>query len=190
MATLVSIPEFTPQGVLPPYLGSPTHSYGMSPYKVPLLDFAQRLATSIQRIEILKGFMAHRARLIEAGIFGFQWLDGSFVEDIEATESRPPGDIDIVTFHARSADLIQQPAWEGFFGTNLDLFDRSQCMPKFKVDPYYIDFTFGPLYVVRMTSFWYGLFSHKRGAGLWKGMIEVPLDGMQDAAVSQLLATL
>ena len=29
---------------------------------------------------------------------GFQWLDGSFLENVEMTEKRDPGDLDLVTF--------------------------------------------------------------------------------------------
>lgn len=190
MAASVPIPAFTPQGVLPPFVGSPTQSQGMSPYRVTLLDFAQRFATSAPRIEILNGFMAHRARLLAAGVTGFQWLDGSFVEDIENTENRGPSDVDVVTFHDRPAALLAHSAWEAFVIANPDVFQFPQSKPRFKVDAYFVDFTFGPAHVVRMTSFWCGLFSHKRGAGLWKGMIQVPLDGTEDAAVNQYLNTL
>lgn len=30
---------------------------------------------------------------------GFQWLDSSFLENIEAAESRPPRDLDVLTFY-------------------------------------------------------------------------------------------
>jgi hypothetical protein len=189
MATILSIPTFSPQGVLPPYVGLPAALNGRSPYRITLLEFAQRFATSAPRVEILKGFMAHRARLVAAEIFGFQWLDGSFVEDIEKTESRDPSDVDVVTFHSRSPALLEQPVWDEFVKANLDVFQFERSKPLFKVDAYFVDFTAGPLWAVRMTAYWYGLFSHKRGTGLWKGMIEVPLDGAEDATVNQFLAT-
>jgi len=162
----------------------------MSPYKISLLEFAQRFSTSPQRIDILKGFMAHRGRLLSAGIKGFQWLDGSFVEDIESTEGRPPSDVDVVTFHGRSPAVMAQADWVAFFKANLDVFDWRQSKPKFKVDAYFVDFFGGPEYIVKMASFWCGLFSHRRGAGLWKGMIQVSLDGAEDAAVNQFLISI
>jgi hypothetical protein len=134
--------------------------------------------------------MTHRARLIANGIVGFQWLDGSFVENIEAIESRPPGDLDVVTFDARPQILLAPAAWNLFVSENLDVFDAARSKAAFRVDAQYVDFTFGPLDVVRKTSFWYGLFAHKRVIGLWKGMVEVPMDGVEDGAVNQLLATL
>jgi hypothetical protein len=95
VATPALLPAFTSQGVLPPYVGLPADTNGRSPYRVSLLDFAQRFATSTPRIEILKGFLVHRARLLAAGIIGFQWLDGSFVENIEA-EGRVPSALEAV----------------------------------------------------------------------------------------------
>lgn len=190
MATPILFPAFTPQGVLPPYVGEPRQANGMSPYRITLLQFVQRFATSPQRIEIMKGFMAHRARLLASGITGFQWLDGSFVEDIETTEGRSPSDLDVVTFHGRSPALAAQPDWESFFHANKDVFLWEQSKPKFRVDAYFVDFFGGPEYVVKFTSFWCGLFYHRRGAGLWKGMIQVPLDGMEDATVNQFLTSL
>jgi hypothetical protein len=132
--------------------------------------------------------MAHRGRLLAAGLTGFQWLDGSFVEDIETTENRPPGDVDVVTFHDRPPALVAAPAWVSFVNANLDVFDWSRSKIAFRVDAYFVDFVLGPVDVVRKTSFWCGLFSHKRSIGLWKGMVEVPLDGVDDAAANQLLS--
>jgi len=190
MSTSTTIPPFTPQGVLPPFIGSATHSAGYSPYKVSLLEFVQYFATSAPRIEILKGFMAHRSRLIANGLMGFQWLDGSFVEEIEKTESRSPGDVDVVTFHGRPPSLMDPVAWNTFYYANQDVFHAGLSKVAFKVDAQYVDFTFGALDVVRKTSFWCGLFSHKRAIGLWKGMIELPLDGVEDTTANQFLATL
>ena len=189
MGAFTSIPSFTPQGVLPPYVGLPTHSSGYSPYRVALLEFVQHFATSDNRAEILKGFMSHRARLLTNGIKGFQWLDGSFVEDIENSESRPPGDVDVVTFHGRPPALVDPTAWSAFVTANMDVFNSAQSKVAYKVDAQYVDFTFGPVDVVRKTSFWCGLFSHKRVVGLWKGIVQVPLDGVDDAAANHFLAT-
>ena len=188
MATTGPIPSFTPQGVLPPYVGSPTNGAGFAPYHVSLLEFAQHFATSKPRVAILQGFMQHRGRLIAAGVRGFQWIDGSFVEDIEKTESRSPRDVDVVTFHGRPPHLSDPLAWNTFVNANMELFDPAQSKTTFHVDAQYVDFGFGPVATVRATSFWYGLFSHKRVVGLWKGLIEVPMDGLQDGDVNNLLS--
>ena len=74
----------------------------MSPYVVTISDVIRRYATSAERIEILVGLLKFRADLRTAGfIDGFQWFDGSFVENIEETRGRAPADIDVVTFAHR-----------------------------------------------------------------------------------------
>jgi hypothetical protein len=58
-----------------------------------------RYGVTAERAAILTGLLDYRAALRNVGIMdGFQWLDGSFVEDVEAIRSRPPSDIDVVTF--------------------------------------------------------------------------------------------
>ena len=86
--------------VLPPYTGAdPTQSATMSPYKVEFLEFAQQFATSQHRADLLNGLIAYREALRNIGLTqGFQWIDGSFVEDVEQSRGRPPADIDVVTF--------------------------------------------------------------------------------------------
>ncbi|MDA1231040.1 MAG: hypothetical protein O2856_09720 [Planctomycetota bacterium] len=48
---------------------------------------------------------------------GFQWLDGSFLEDIELGDGRPPRDLDVVTVYwgydlAFQAALVSKsPKW-------------------------------------------------------------------------------
>lgn len=51
----------------------------------------KRFATSAERIEILLVLIAYRTELRSLGFLdGFQWIDGSFVEQIEITRNRPP----------------------------------------------------------------------------------------------------
>ena len=46
----------------------------------------------------MAGFLDFRALLHSLGInTGFQWLDGSFMENVELLEQRAPKDIDVVT---------------------------------------------------------------------------------------------
>jgi hypothetical protein len=42
---------------------------------------------------------------------GFQWIDGSFIEDAEKSRGRPPADIDIITFGGRPAGYAEKDAW-------------------------------------------------------------------------------
>jgi hypothetical protein len=186
------IPPFTVSGTLPPFLGAnPAIPATMSPYVTTLVKLVERFATSPQRKEILSGYLSHREALLGLGITGLQWLDGSFLEDIEALEGRPPGDLDIVTFAWRPAHIMNdQAAWEALIQGNLHLFDPAQSKPAFRTDPYYVDVRFGPELVIQQTAYWFGLFSHKRISSLWKGILVIPLDQSQDdAAAIQLLAT-
>lgn len=93
------IPDFDHNNVIPPHLGNPTEPDKISPYKADILEFCHKFATSPQRIEILKGFVNFRLEANKNGILcGFQWVDGSFSEDIEKSEQRAPNDIDVVSF--------------------------------------------------------------------------------------------
>ncbi|ENC6422503.1 TPA: hypothetical protein RQN06_002863 [Aeromonas veronii] len=89
--------------MLPPLIGAcPTKPANQAPYKVSLEAFVEHFATSKERKEILIGFIKYRYELKLLAIEnGFQWLDGSFVENVEKTRGRAPNDIDLVTFAHR-----------------------------------------------------------------------------------------
>jgi hypothetical protein len=106
------IPPFDSiKNVLPPHLGNPTQRSHLSPYPCTVTELCNRFATSPKRKRILNGFIELRAILFSLGIQGFQWLSGSFLENIEVLERRDPGDIDVVTF----VDCSESPdAWYSF----------------------------------------------------------------------------
>ena len=84
-----AIPAWTAEGVLPPLDEANPLSPSRAPYPVSLADLVARFATSPQRCEVLAGFMAYRAALHANGyLAGFQWLDGSFMEDVETIQGR------------------------------------------------------------------------------------------------------
>ena len=88
--TMVSIPDWNGQGVIPPVnLLDPTGAY-RSPYQVGLADLVLRFGTSPERCRILDGLLRFRARTAPRSGFtvGFHWLDGSFLDDIEHLEMR------------------------------------------------------------------------------------------------------
>jgi len=188
-----TIPPFTSSGVLPPYVGAdPTVLASMSPYCVSLVELVQRFAQSPERRAILKGYLAHRAYLIKLGVTGIQWLDGSFLEDVEKLETRAPGDIDVISFIVRPSAYqnADHATWQAFLMAHIPVFNAQQAKIAYRTDAYFVDVAFGPGPVIKQTAYWFGLFSHKRATGLWKGILEVVLDSQQDdAAASQLLAT-
>ena len=86
------IPAWTMAGILPPVRpGHAGHSPDRSPYAVPLWEVVEQFAATPSRTAILHGLLDYRAALHRSGLVsGFQWLDGSFMENVEARESRPP----------------------------------------------------------------------------------------------------
>lgn len=109
------IPAFNHSHVLPPFIGeSPAVSSELSPYVVSMLELAQRFAHLPGRTRLVQGLLDYRAALAALGfVRGFQWLDGSFAEDVEAHQQRPPNDIDIVTFAFSPVGLSSEQVKDG-----------------------------------------------------------------------------
>lgn len=169
------IPSFEPNGVLPPFDGNPGDSIN-SPYVSDVLTFVTRFATSPERARLLHGFLRLRARLNEIGFSeGFQWLNGSFCEDIEQTEGRAPGDIDLVTFMHFPLQVLRAGQAAEFGAEHADLFNKQRVKDDFLCDTFWVDLDSPPTVLIDHTKYWYGLFSHKRVTRLWKGMVELPL---------------
>jgi hypothetical protein len=98
--------QWNNRGILNP-ISAPT-AMKRSPYIVTLSELVECFATTPARCRILKGFLAYRAALHALGLLeGFQWIDGSFVEEIEVLEERDPNDIDVVTFYKLPSDETQ-----------------------------------------------------------------------------------
>ena len=168
------IPDWNAFGVLPPILpGDDETSFpGRSPYSASLLDLVDRFSTNDSRTACLRGFFDYRSSLHDFGIVeGFQWVDGSFVEDVEGREGRPPGDIDVVTFY-KSVD--HDPDEYGH------LFDNWKIRSEHHVDAYGVSLD-RPMdaHTVKLISYWYSVWSHRRDH-LWKGFVEVSLNPDED----------
>jgi hypothetical protein len=181
----LEIPDFTHSGVLPPFLGATSAERAlMSPYATTLKRVADKLCKSNERIEIFKGFLRFRSHLNSIGLTdGFQWLSGSFVDNIEVIENRPPGDVDVVTFFYRPAAVKADRDMRQFSVTNRGTFDARVTKLQYKVDAYYVDLDVVPTTaIVDSTKYWFGLFSHRRRTHEWKGLLRVPLMVSQDDA--------
>lgn len=163
----------------------PEDPASMAPYKSTITQFVRRYAQSPERIAILKGLLGYRRKLKETGISqGFQWLDGSFVEDAELSLGRPPADIDLVTFALRPTNDIE--VWKGIVYGNKELFHPSESKDKYLCDAYFVDLNTHPIHIVSNTKYWFGLFSHQRGSYLWKGMVEIPIECSDEEALEIL----
>jgi len=172
------IPALNHSGVLPPFLptATPTTSSSMAPYRASLMELVSRYATGPKRVGIMQGFLKYREELRNAGIAtGFQWIDGSFVENVEVNKGRPPNDVDIVTFADRPASLKDPHNWRQFVVGRPDLFSPGVSKSTYMCDAYFVDLGLPSVHLVTYTRFWFGLFSHQRDTFLWKGLVEIPL---------------
>lgn len=177
------IPDFSINGVLPPYVGArgPGDSpEKMSPYQATPLEVVDKLGTSSNRRDILVKWLNHRSEIGQIGfVDGFQWLDGSFVEEKE------PNDLDVVTFTARPSAAQDNLQLSSVIRANAHLFSRGPVKSAFRLDSFFIDLNGSPKTLVNSSRYLLGLFSHRRDDDLWKGMLHVSLDpsGDQEARI-------
>ncbi len=83
----VPIPNWSPQGVLPPINSAEPTSTDRSPYRVSLIDFVLRFGNTESRRRILEGFLDFRSALHEENFrvdAYFQPLDDSSPESLVA----------------------------------------------------------------------------------------------------------
>lgn len=170
------IPDFNHNSVLPPHLGNPVDKSHLSPYPCTVLELCHKFSTSAERIAILKKYITFRQSMTNNGIvFGFQWLDGSFMEDVEKSQGRPPRDLDVVTFYGGLGpeDLARVSAVFPEFASTI-LSKNNFCL-----DHYAVDYSFNPNATVELTRYWLQLFTHNR-LGVWKGILKLPLNTAVD----------
>jgi hypothetical protein len=160
---------------------------------VSLVEVVQHFSITTKRIEILRGFLEYRARLHAAGLTeGFQWLDGSFLENKEKMRGEDPDDIDVTTFYhqpigttqatvAASDPLVFGPDGEArkkYFHTHAFLYPL-EVSPTRPIER-----------LLNLSHYWYGVFSHSRRNFIWKGFLQVDLSSVDDTAATALLSTL
>ena len=172
------LPKWTMAGVVPPVRPNVEgHDPDRSPYQVGLDEVVEMFAITQERADILSGLFDYREALHNAGLVtGFQWLDGSFLENIEDLEGRPPNDIDVVTFFELPVGQTQT----SLLPLTADLFDPDQTKQNFSVDAY--PFEIGSSLnetAVRRTAYWYSMWSHRRD-GVWKGFAQIDLSPAND----------
>jgi hypothetical protein len=178
----VAIPAWNGLGLLPPIdTELPTHPQ-RSPYPVTLLDVVMRFSTTAERRRVLAGFLDYRAALHQTGIVeGFQWLDGSFMEEVEILERRAPRDIDVVTFFCTPADFAPSDA-------DFAALDHDAAKALFYVDSYMVGLNeLSPNALVVQSAYWYSMWSHRRNQA-WKGFLQIDLAACDDVQAKQWLA--
>lgn len=182
------IPAFDHNHVLPPHLGDPRVRGDLSPFPATSLEVCERFAASPERRGILGRWLDFRGKLHALGITtGFQWLDGSFLEDVETSKNRPPNDLDLVTFYAVPAGEAPADFLNRVNNALPAFFDRRLSKMAFSLDHFSVHLGSPGAALVDHARYWSGLFAHNRD-GVWKGMLRVELNTpVEDsAAVSRL----
>ena len=188
----MAIPAFNAQGMLPPTIGSDPTTADRSPYFVTMPDFVRSFATSPERKTLIRNLISYRALISTDGyVSGIQFLDGSFVENIEATRGRPPKDIDIFTMlNAPQKYLDNIALWHshGFRFWSDEIAHQKRNQDRFSLDTYALLIEEAPLgQMLQQVMYWYSLFSHQRDTFAWKGFVAVPFDQAQDSDALALI---
>lgn len=181
------LPPFDARGLLPPFLGTDERTVARSPYAANMGEIVATLASTPLRIQLLKNLIAYRALLASDGyLSGLQFIDGSFVENVEVIESRPPRDIDVFSFLNLPSKYTADPAlwvasglafWQG------EIADFNKNKVRYSLDTYALSLDGLQLsQLIQAVIYWYGLFSHRRATHAWKGFVAIPLDPAADQA--------
>jgi hypothetical protein len=189
---MAPVPDFDARGFLPPFLGPDATTPERSPYEAGMVDLLGKMGTTGPRRVLLKGLLEYRELLGRLGYTeGLQFVDGSFVENIEIRKSRPPSDIDVFSFLVRPGQYRSDPAlWAstGFSEWSKEVVDRTINKQRFGLDTYAVAADgLSPLQIINQTVYWYSLFSHKRVTHDWKGFLQIPLNASDDAAARAAL---
>lgn len=172
------IPDFDHNNVLPPFInGSPGNAANHSPYVCSILEFCEKFATTEIRIDLLTNFIKFRIKIHESEITsGFQWVDGSFLEDKEKILGEDPSDIDVATFFQVTSPNTVDKINSDF----PEFFQRKLAKNKYKLDHLLIHVpALNPYQLIRNTNFISKLFSYSR-RGVYKGMVEIHLNSIHE----------
>ena len=170
----VGIPSWNASGLLPPIDPELPASPYRSPYPVSLKDVVMRFSTSPERRAVLKGFLGYPGELHRIGIEdGIQWIDGSFLEDVETIEHRAPRDLDVVSFFNTPNDL-------NISEEDIKLFDQAVAKDRFSIDAYFVELNqVSPRELTLLSAYWYSMWAHRRTHD-WKGFLQVELAPTED----------
>jgi hypothetical protein len=171
--------------ILPPFTTAPPAE--RSPYKTTIEEVIERFGTSSRRREILRGLLTLRRKLRRLGMGAqFQWLAGSFVEEIE----REPGDVDVVTFYKSTADDLQRwqndPSLTALFA---EVMERKYVKATYHCDNFFVSLNAKAPLLVSQTHYWYGLYSHQKNTQVWKGILDVEVTSADDDQGAETLLT-
>ena len=176
------IPNFDHNHVLPPHLGDPTASALISPYSTTMMEVVTRFALSKERIKILNGLLDYRARLQNLGILGgHQWLAGSFVQNIEALENRPPKDLEIVSFLGKITEQKRRQIADSF----PEIIENEVIAKTYGLDSYLVILSDAGENIAKQTHYYSQLFTHTR-TNIWKGMLRLELGTIEEDEAARI----
>jgi hypothetical protein len=175
------IPDWTSKAVIPMVRPVRPEEQALpenrSPFEATMTQVVERFALTPERGRLIHNLIEYRKALYAAGITdGFQWINGSFVEDVE-TRPRPgkaptPDDIDIVTFYHLPGQQTPE---------TIELFSASATSQRFDIDGYGIQLGLNLTAVdVESITYWYGMWSLRKEDHEPKGFVRVPLDPHND----------
>ena len=182
------IPDWDSSAVIPAIDFSNPASPFRSPYEASTLSIVERFGQTSIRRRLLTGLLDYRVEMHNAGLVrGFQWLDGSFAENVEVNKGREPRDIDLVTFFCIPDGHTQQ----SLLNTFPNLFNKTKIKKQHGVDAFFVSLSqANPESIVRRSSYWHGLFSHRRDDFRWKGYVQIDLAANHDADARRELEAL
>lgn len=181
------LPEFGVNCLIPPRYSVDGASLNRSPYHIDISYFVERFSLTPKRITLLMGLLDYRSKLYNIGIVnGFQWINGSFLEDIEKLENREPNDIDVITFYFL-VDPIDQ---KSLLDNNANIFNSRYLKENYFIDGYYMQLGLPlDLQQTKAIAYWYSMWSHRRD-GQWKGFVQISLDPDSDKKASDFMVRL
>lgn len=143
------------------------------------------LGTTPHRKALLRNLLAYRSLMYGHGYAaGIQFLDGSFVEDVERHSGREPRDIDVFSLLNVPQRYMQNPAtWhpDGMNFWTAEIQNQPLNKSRFGLDTYAVLVEeMSLMHLVKDVMYWYSLFSHQRTTRAWKGFVAVILDPQQD----------
>jgi hypothetical protein len=175
------------RGLLPPFAGTDPTTLARSPFLATMGELVAQLGGTPERRQLLRNLIAYRALLSGDGYnTGLQFIDGSFVEDIERSENRAPRDIDVFSLvDIPPKYLADRTLWSasGLQFWNTEIADRNKNKSRFALDTYALLFQELPaIGLISGVIYWYSLFSHQRTTLAWKGFVALLLDPQGDQA--------
>jgi len=184
-----AIPDWNLHGVIPPFEPIDPTGAVRSPYIVSLTDVVLRFAVTPERVEIMAGFLRYRQLLHTVGIVsGFQWLDGSFLEDVEMIRTAPPKDIDVTTFFHLPVGKTEGELVKELAKDYPILLDKVVIKQQYHTDGFLVGLDPNNLeFCMQQSHYWYGVWSHQRDTFRWKGFVQIDLDPQVDTPADVVL---